>query len=214
MKFSKKTLILLVLAASMLAVTLSGDVRFLISFITNPSAVGAIKPSSKQLTKYMVETIPTDAIVLELGAGTGPFTEELTKIVPKENLYIVENNPEFYAILKQKFPNHTVLLLDAQELHKKLPPSVLNKINYVVSGLPFRSLPPKVATNIIASLKKVTNKNLTLVQFTYLPQPPLSPKLTQKLNVKGKFYKSAPLNMPPAKVWIYKSRKIEKPTRP
>jgi phosphatidylethanolamine/phosphatidyl-N-methylethanolamine N-methyltransferase len=186
------------------------DIGFLMSFLSNSSSIGAIKPSSAQLSNYMAEPVPADAIVIELGAGTGPFTEKLIKIVPKENLYIVENHPEFCKTLQKKFPNHTILCIDAQELHKHLPKHVQGKINYVVSGLPFRSLPKDIATNIIASLKKVTNPNLTMIQFTYLPQSPLSRAHTTTLNMKGKLYKTAPLNVPPANVWIYKTKQEKK----
>lgn len=175
------------------------------SFFSNSTSIGAIKPSSEQLSSYMTETVPANAIVIELGAGTGPFTEKLVQIVPKENLYIVENHPEFCKTLQKKFPNHTILCIDAQELHKHLPKHVQGKINYVVSGLPFRSLPKDIATNIIASLKKVINPNLTMIQFTYLPQSPLSETHMDALNVEGNFYKTAPLNVPPANVWIYKT---------
>lgn len=210
MKSSKKILITLFISILLLFTFWGNDIKFIVSFISNPSSTGAIKPSSNQLAKYMVEQVPPDAVVLELGAGTGPFTEELNKKIPRENLYIVENNPEFYKVLKRKFPQHNLLLLDAQELHLKLPKSAIGRITHIVSGLPFRSLPKEVADNIIKSLQKVVRSDAIMVQFTYFPQKPLSKLHEATLRVKGKFYKSALINIPPAHVWIYKPIKQKK----
>ena len=150
------------------------DCTFAGQFMSNPSAIGAIAPSSEELSEMMTETIdPHTSIVIELGAGTGPFTDKLVAKLPKENLYVIENNDAFYQYLQSRFPGHNILGIDARELDQHIPKHLHGKINVVVSGLPFRSLPHDVAIDILRSLKKVCAPNFKLIQFTYFNEPPL-----------------------------------------
>ncbi|HDR7636786.1 TPA: SAM-dependent methyltransferase, partial [Bacillus mycoides] len=79
---------------------------FLSQCITNPRNVGAVLPSSKFLAEKMMENINFEnaKYIIEYGPGTGVFTEKLLK---KRNsnttLMLVENNREFYLMLKEKF---------------------------------------------------------------------------------------------------------------
>jgi phospholipid N-methyltransferase len=173
--------------------------------MNNPSAVGAITPSSEELSEMMTETIdPEHSIVIELGAGTGPFTEKLVNKIPKDKLYVVENNVAFYEHLLKRFPNQNILCVDACELENSIPKHLHGKINVVVSGLPFRSLLPEVATKILNALRKVCAINFKLIQFTYFNEPPLPENEATALGVVPTYYKLAPNNVPAAHIWIYK----------
>ncbi|MBH1989789.1 MAG: hypothetical protein I8H80_01270 [Alphaproteobacteria bacterium] len=191
-----------------IAISISGcsaeQSTFVGEFMSNPSAIGAIAPSSEELAEIMVENIdPANSIVIELGAGTGPFTEKLVAKIPKDKLFIVENNTTFYQHLVKRFPDQTVLCVDACELDKHIPEHLHGKINVVVSGLPFRSLPADVATKILSSLKKVCSVNFKLIQFTYFKEPPLPLAESEMLGISPTYYKLSPNNTPAAHVWIY-----------
>jgi phospholipid N-methyltransferase len=173
-------------------------------FMSNPSAVGAIAPSSEELSEIMVESIdPENSIVVELGAGTGPFTEKLVAKISKDKLFVVENNTTFHEHLVKRFPDQAILCVDACELDKHIPKHLHGKVNVVVSGLPFRSLPPEVASKILNSLKKVCAVNFKLIQFTYFNEPPLPLAEAESLGIVPTYYKLSPNNTPAAHVWIY-----------
>jgi phosphatidylethanolamine/phosphatidyl-N-methylethanolamine N-methyltransferase len=191
-----------------IAIVISGcsseQCTFAGEFLGNPSAIGAIAPSSEELAEMMVESIdPENSIVIELGAGTGPFTEKLVAKIPKDKLFIVENNATFYEHLVKRFPDQAVLCVDACELDQHIPKHLHGKINVVVSGLPFRSLPQEVASKILSSLKKVCAVNFKLIQFTYFNEPPLPLAESEMLGVVPTYYKLSPNNTPAAHVWIY-----------
>jgi phosphatidylethanolamine/phosphatidyl-N-methylethanolamine N-methyltransferase len=174
-------------------------------FANDPLAIGAIVPSSEELSEMMTETVESDhSIVIELGAGTGPFTEKLVNKVPKDKLYVLENNVAFYEHLCRRFPGQNILCADACELEKHIPVHLHGKINVVVSGLPFRSLPPEVAAKILSSLRKVCAPNFKLIQFTYFNEPPLPINAAEALGVVPTYYKLASNNIPAAHVWLYK----------
>lgn len=180
------------------------DRTFAGQFMFNPGAVGAIAPSGEELSEMMTETIdPHASVVIELGAGTGPFTDKLVAKIPKENLFIIENNDAFYQHLKNRFPGHNILGIDARDLEKHIPAHLHGKINVVVSGLPFRSLPNDVATDILRSLKKVCAPNFKLIQFTYFNEPPLPVKEAELLGVTPAYHKESTKNTPTTHVWIY-----------
>lgn len=181
------------------------NLMFAGQFMNDPSAIGAIAPSSEELSEMMTETIdPKNSIVIELGAGTGPFTEKLVNKIPKDKLYVVENNIEFYKRLTVRFPDQNILCVDACDLENHIPSHLHGKINVVVSGLPFRSLPPEISSKILKALRKVCSINFKLIQFTYFNEPPLPVEETEAWGVVPAYYKVAPNNIPAAHVWIYK----------
>ena len=176
-------------------------------FLKAPFSVGAVAPCCEETAVAMVEPlIKDDGFVLELGGGTGAFTQKLIEKIDHDKLFVVENNQTFFDLLSKKFPDHKILFADAQELEKHLPLHVHRKIKYVVSGLPFRSLPDDVASNILKSLKKVCASDVVLVQFTYLKQPPLPEEALLLFDFKPHFYKHIPENFPSADIWVYKKK--------
>ena len=178
---------------------------FISEFLKDPTSVGAVVPCCEETSVAMVEPlIKGDGFVLELGGGTGAFTQKLIEKIDHDKLFVVENNKAFFDLLVKKFPDHKILFADAQELEKHLPVHVHGKIKYVVSGLPFRSLPDDVASNILKSLKKVCAPDVVIVQFTYLKQAPLPEEALSLFDFKPDFYKHIPENFPSADIWIYK----------
>jgi phospholipid N-methyltransferase len=177
---------------------------FLREFIKNPQAVGAIAPSSQELAQGMVDPIEEeDAYILELGAGMGSFTQKLVEKTSQDKLFVVENNEIFFQELKKKFPEANLLMADAACLEQHLPEKAMGKIKYVVSGLPFRSLPSDVAQDILKSLKKVCAKDATFIQFTYLGEDPIPKEICKFFPVTPKLCKTINNNFPAADIWVY-----------
>lgn len=78
---------------------------FFIEFLKNRKQIGAILPSSNFLKKKISSKInyKTSNIIVELGAGTGIFTEDIIKNIGSDSLLIVfELNFYFYTLLKKK----------------------------------------------------------------------------------------------------------------
>ena len=78
---------------------------FLVSFLKKPSQVGAMLPSTEQLAKMVISKAQLNNIkvIVELGPGTGSFTELIFKEMPKNAVYIgLDLNPDFIQQLQKK----------------------------------------------------------------------------------------------------------------
>ncbi|WP_216831492.1 class I SAM-dependent methyltransferase [Alkalihalobacterium elongatum] len=146
---------------------------FLFQYIVNPKTVGAILPSSRFLGDKMVEQIDFNKAkyIVEYGPGTGVFTEKLLKKRnPKTIILLVENNQEFYSLLREKFRREKNLLIvqgSAEHIDLHLRKHSIPYADYVISGLPFASLPKQVSYKILLNTSKILDKEGQFITFQY-----------------------------------------------
>src|SRR4029078_3059950 len=91
---------------------LDDEVRFLRSWIEKPLHMGAVMPSGKLLARTMAQYVAThsDGPVIELGPGTGAITSALIDHgVEQKRLGLVEYNPSFCSLLRDRYPQATVV---------------------------------------------------------------------------------------------------------
>lgn len=147
------------------------NIQFLQAFLKNPLAVGAVTPSSPELACKMIEDIQPDEnnIVLELGVGTGSFTKALREVVRDEKSYLgLEISRDFIKALRAEFPQMKFIggnACKAFSLHKK---SKLGKVSYILSGIPFVTLPNDVGDEILEEISKFMDEgNCVFRTFQY-----------------------------------------------
>src|ERR1700740_881412 len=86
---------------------LDDEVRFLRSWIEKPLHMGAVMPSSRLLARTMAQYVDVDAegAVVELGPGPGAIHTPLIEHgVDQKRLVLVEYNPSFCALLRERYP--------------------------------------------------------------------------------------------------------------
>ena len=91
---------------------------FFRQWLKNPLGMAAISPSSPQLARQMMSELPRGARrVIELGGGTGVFTQALLDhgIAPAD-LLVLELNEELHQHLQRHFPQVQVACADARDL--------------------------------------------------------------------------------------------------
>jgi len=146
---------------------------FLKECITNPRTVGAVLPSSKYLARKMTASIDFDKAeyVAEYGPGTGVFTEHLLSKRKKDTVVLLfETNDDFYEVLKKKYRHKTDFYLindSAEQLEKYMMELDIPRLDYIVSGLPFASLPQQVSSNILAVTQKQLRQGGAFITFQY-----------------------------------------------
>jgi len=146
---------------------------FIWQYITRPRTVGAVAPSSKYLAKKMVEDIDFQnaRYIVEYGPGTGVFTEKILKARKSDTiLLIIENNEEFFQLLKKRYPNESNLHIikdSAASLEKYMKQYDIPYADYIVSGLPFASLPQDVSIEILEQTKKHLKPDGRFITFQY-----------------------------------------------
>lgn len=146
---------------------------FLIQYIKNPRTIGAVAPSSKYLSSEMIKNVDFNnaRLIVEYGAGTGSFSEEIIKRKKSETvLILIEQNIEFCKILNEKFhnsPNVKIVHGSAENVVSIIKKSGFEKADYIISGLPFTSLPEKISENIFTATQKVIGKKGKFITFQY-----------------------------------------------
>src|ERR1700756_5894508 len=123
---------------------LDDEVRFLRSWIEKPLHMGAVMPSGKLLARTMAHYVDvnSDAPVVELGPGTGAITSALVERgVDQKRLVLVEYNPGFCALLRDRYPHAKVVQGDAYRLRDSLREALDAPASAVVSGLPLVTKP-------------------------------------------------------------------------
>src|ERR1700752_4174530 len=99
------------------------EVHFIRSWFEKPLSTGAVAPSSKALARTMAAYVDPnlDGPIIELGPGTGPVTEALVAHgVDPARLVLVEFNPTFCKLLRERYPTATVVQGDAYRLCRAL----------------------------------------------------------------------------------------------
>lgn len=147
--------------------------KFLIQFLKNPKRIGAIAPSGKFLAKKMMLPLNfqnADCIV-EYGPGTGVFTKELVKRKNKKTkLIVIEQNHLFYKMLKGKFENQPGVYIiegSAENVNKYIKKLGFKHADYIISGLPFASLPSALSESILKETQKAIGRKGRFITFQY-----------------------------------------------
>ncbi len=176
---------------------------FFKEWLRQPLKVAAIAPSMPPLGRFMAAQISSanDALVLELGPGTGPLTQEILNAgVAPDRLVLVERNTNLAAFMQNKFPNLQTIEGDACALDQILPAEMVGEFTDVVSGLPLLTMPRHVRRQIMQQAFAVMKPTGRFIQFSYGLIPPFGPKhLNLTVRLAGRVWE----NIPPVTVWVY-----------
>jgi phosphatidylethanolamine/phosphatidyl-N-methylethanolamine N-methyltransferase len=183
---------------------LDDEVRFLRSWIEKPLHMGAVMPSGRLLARTMAQYVDIDSEgpVIELGPGTGAITNALIAHgVEQKRLVLVEYNPGFCALLRDRYPQATVVQGDAYALRDSLWNVLSAPASAVVSGLPLVTKPMLTRLKLIRDAFVAMAPGSPFVQFTYSVAPPIPKSLP---GVSTEASERIWMNLPPARVWVYR----------
>lgn len=186
--------------------------HFIKSFLRNPAAVGAIVPSSKKLAQEMVRGLhlSNGDAVLELGPGTGSFTNQIRTIMPDTTTYTgIECEPNFVKLLKRDFPEFNFVQGRAEhawDLYRQagiMPPKV------IISGIPFANQWGSGQERIIENLQNLMPPGSVFRTFQYVHAYSLPPAVLFRQRMKeifGPHQRSQVIlrNLPPAFVLTWR----------
>ena len=126
---------------------------FLKGFIKHPVMVGSVIPSSKMLIDKMLAPVDWTncKLFVEYGPGVGTFTQHiLDRLAPDATLLTIDTNPDFTEFLSRKFTDSRLIAVtgSAAEVREIMADAGFEHADYVLSGLPFSTLPPGVGPKI------------------------------------------------------------------
>lgn len=175
------------------------NVQFFTKFIKKPLQNASVTPSSRYSSRAMISKIDFDKVdtIIELGPGTGCFTREiLKKAKPGTKIILIEIDDFYVKLLKEKFNGKVIIEhRGAQELDEVLKKHQVEKVDLIISGLPF--LPDEYKERMYNQIKLECDKGAIFRFFTYMP--PVMKKVYKDFELKKVAFEVR--NVPP--LWVY-----------
>jgi phospholipid N-methyltransferase len=124
------------------------------NFFLHPRMLGSIIPSSRFLIKQLLEPIDWSQarVIVEYGPGVGGITSEiLRRMRPDAILIAIEINPEFVRFLRSSNADDRLSVVEgsAESVDDILRQRGIDKANYIISGIPFSTIPATVRERIL-----------------------------------------------------------------
>jgi len=137
--------------------------------------VGSIIPSSRVLIDKMLEPVDwaNTKLFVEYGPGVGTFTRPvLERLAPDATLVTIDTNADFTHYLKELIddPRLVAVTGSAADVEKILADRNLGQADYVLSGLPFSTLPPGVGDAIAEATAKVIRPGGAFLVYQFSPK--------------------------------------------
>jgi phospholipid N-methyltransferase len=133
---------------------------FFQGFLEQPKMVGSIIPSSRSTIDKMLAPVDWDQckLFVEYGPGVGTFCRPVLDRLPRGGeLVVIDTNPLFIDYLKKTIGDsrfHPVLG-SAEDVEAIVRSLGHEQADYVLSGLPFSTLPEGVGPAIVAATHRV-----------------------------------------------------------
>lgn len=153
----------------MTQVLAADKLMFLKDFLLNPAKIGSVTPSSSYLTRKMLASLPWAKfkVIVELGAGTGVFTEFIAAHKrPDTAFLVIEQDPQMQKDLRERFPQ-VLFGSQAEDLPALMRLHGLPKADCIISGLPFAVIENKDRLKILAGIDRSLSSHGKFVAFQY-----------------------------------------------
>ncbi len=123
------------------------------NFVKHPKMLGSVIPSSRFLIDKLLAPVDwaNARLFVEYGPGIGNISAEvLRRMHPEAKLVLFELNDDFAGFLKTAFrdPRLIVLHRSAADVGRVLAEAGLGKADYIISGIPFSTMPEGVRNDI------------------------------------------------------------------
>jgi phospholipid N-methyltransferase len=133
---------------------------FLKGFFKHPIMVGSIIPSSKKLIEQMLDPVDwkKTKLFVEYGPGVGTFSGHiLRRLAPDATYLAIDTNPDFIDYLTVSIADNRFRAIhgSAVDVEQIVRDSGFEHADYVLSGLPFSTLPAAVGPAIAAATERV-----------------------------------------------------------
>jgi len=149
--------------------------QFLRGFLKNPVMVGSIIPSSRLLIDRMLDPVDwaNTRLFVEYGPGVGTFTRPvLERLGPDARLVTIDTNPDFTRYLREQIEDPRLIPVNgsAADVEKILAERELGSADYVLSGLPFSTLPPGIGAAIAEATSNVIRPGGAFLVYQFSPK--------------------------------------------
>jgi phospholipid N-methyltransferase len=143
---------------------------FWAAVVRHPGQVGAIAPTAGAMAELLARVVPRAGapVVVELGAGTGAVTGVIDDRLPPGARHLaVELNPDMAGFLAGTHPGLEVIAGDAVKLGTLLDERGVDRVDAVVSALPWSLFDDWTQTAILDQIADVLESGGAFTTFAY-----------------------------------------------
>lgn len=145
---------------------------FLQGFLEQPRMVGSIIPSSRFAIAAMLKPVnwAQCQLFVEYGPGVGTFCRPvLDRLGPDAALIVIDTNPLYIDYLQRTIHDSrfTAVLGSAADVQEIITAHGHDQADYVLSGLPFSTLPDGVGAKIAAATAKVVRRGGAFMTYQF-----------------------------------------------
>lgn len=149
--------------------------QFLRGFLKHPVMVGSIIPSSRVLIERMLKPVDWEKtrLFVEYGPGVGTFTRPvLDEMGDDATLIAIDTNSDFIKFLKKSIddPRLVAVTGSAADVEQIIAEHGFEKADYVLSGIPFSTLPPGMGEDIARATSKVIRPGGAFLVYQFNPK--------------------------------------------
>jgi phospholipid N-methyltransferase len=197
---------------------------FLGDALKNLHEVGSIIPSSQAVARAMTAAMrqkPAPRRVLEVGAGTGPITARIVRLMqPGDFLDVYEINPRFTTYLERRFEREERFrrVRDQVKIHTAGIETIepVPQYDIIISAIPFTNFQPEMVETFLETYRTILKPDgvLTYIEFAFgkailgrLSKRPDRERIRAVANILKRYqdtyqfrHRFVPLNAPPARI--------------
>jgi phospholipid N-methyltransferase len=156
------------------------------NFLQHPRMLGSLIPSSRFLIDRLLAKVDWTRArtIVEYGPGVGTITAHiLSRMQPSARLLVFEMNEDFVRYLARAFPDPRLHVVhgSAETVQKELDRLKLDGADYIISGIPFTTMPVDLRDKIMRESREALNAGgaVLVYQFTRTVLPYLQTHFSQ-----------------------------------
>lgn len=141
-------------------------------FFKHPRMLGSIIPSSRFLIRRLMRQIDWDRarVLVEYGPGVGTITRAMLRRMRDDAaLIVIETNPDFVDYLRRTTKDERLIVVhgSAADTEKILAEHGFASADYVISGIPFTTLPEEVREQVLQATRAVVQSNGVFLVYQF-----------------------------------------------
>ncbi|WP_086607770.1 class I SAM-dependent methyltransferase [Erythrobacter donghaensis] len=145
---------------------------FFQGFLEHPVMVGSIIPSSRFTIRKMLAPVDWSRckLFVEYGPGVGTFCRPVLDRLPRDGMLIViDTNPLFIDYLKRTIGDSRFIAVhgSAEDVEEIIRAHGHEQADYVLSGLPFSTLPDGVGPRIAAATARAVRPGGAFLTYQF-----------------------------------------------
>ena len=148
---------------------------FFKGFLKHPVMVGAIVPSSGRTISRVLSKVDWDEcrLFVEYGPGVGTFCRPVLERLRRDGrLIVIDTNPDFIEYLSKTIGDSRFIAINgsAADVEDIVRAHGFENADYVLSGLPFSTLPEGVGPAIMAATQRVLRPGGAFLVYQFSPK--------------------------------------------